>query len=405
MSILHSSSGTKTEWFDTILAWCEKNWLVPNPHGDPRRPPNAYILCRKWAGRDVARAWKKLPPAEQRFWYEIAEALNKKHKQKFPDYTFKRGPKRLDGLSRWQPGSSNSGSRPSLVPSPYNSGNAVFQEDHRNPEELSGPTVTDDCYLNPSMESYTPVDASEARPQPLTSETSWEFYNRIKASYEESWKTLNKQGRPKYPPNAFLLFKSAHGYGSREASTLWTNMTEGEKRWWDQVADYIKHDHCVNFQNNPKRESSESVQTSAQIPVYSISSVQHGDDLPSHLIGYGDGLVKETGQFTNTTKDRSTEQEPQQYQVTTIPMGSQGLVFPADHTESFPLLNSYGGTLHDSGQPWLPPSDAVPVDFTFGMFAEPPHTWASETIDADSKWCDAEWLNEIFGLAPFEVSL
>jgi hypothetical protein len=148
--------------------------------------------------------------------------------------------------------------------------------------------------------------------------------------------------------------------------------------WWDQVADYIKHDHCLRFRCNPERESFESPQISAQIPVYSVSSAQHGDDFSSYLTGYGlgDGLV-DTGQIT---EDRlgSTEQEPQQYQVATIPgpMGSQGFDFSAGHMELFPLWNSYGGlgTLHYSGQPWLHPYDALPVDLTFGLSAEPPHT-------------------------------
>jgi hypothetical protein len=199
--------------------------MVFNRDGHPRRPPNAYILCRSCAGKEAANQWKSFPPSVRLFWENTAEMLANEHKLLFPDYTYQpvRGrTKKARGLSN-RTGSSKV--RPRRR-GPYESGDKI---------SASGPAIVHEGshdFLATSSESGLPELSS-------TSGSPSAAYNCVENSCV---KGPNRDGRPKAPLNGFIFFKSFSHYNTQQASRIWNNLTFEEKRWWNQIARLAKED-------------------------------------------------------------------------------------------------------------------------------------------------------------------
>jgi hypothetical protein len=432
MSTVSSSSTTESVLnYDAILAWCKNNWMVPNSRGDPKRSPNAYIIYRSWAGNEAAKGWKYLSSDQKRFWEETAEALNMEHKRKFANYVFRPRPPQKKQLasSQRKVRSSISRSQQSQQRNAYKSGGgspvsvplylAPFQdEDYASPEQdvSGGPPNVPRSETCPVNESLSPCSQRnpESNPESSTSGSPWALYNSIKSSYEKGWETLNRLGKPKGPPNAFMVFKQIHNYNSIEASRIWKDTTEDDKCWWDQVAAYIKQDHRVKFpnyrqeriptwrttgrtQDHPEQEPS----TSTRTPIRAFSPVQQRSSPPFEVLRY---RLDNPHPGANNAENRGNGQEPQQsssrwwddmprYEAaTTFPTGTQWQPFPDEHIESSASLNLYPGSLQSSSGPTTTPSDALPMDLVLGLLAG---VYTSEPIDA---MLTLEWLHAILGL-------
>jgi hypothetical protein len=215
-----------------ILDVYREKWTVYNRNGQPKRPPNAYILCRSWAGMEAVEGWKTMPPSERLFWENAAEMLAKEHKLFFPDYTYQpvgRSKKAKDLLLH----------QTMAFRARYRQRNSYESSDGISASglEIVHEGMDSDVVSGPITSDLATVDlvSDPAQASDLLESTSTKTCGK-------SRQTPDRQGRPKAPLNAFIVFKTVSRYGTHEASHIWRSLTAKEKRWWHQVASLAKED-------------------------------------------------------------------------------------------------------------------------------------------------------------------